>query len=544
MVRTAPLALFLLAACAGLPEGRFAGTGPHTRKITTSSPEAQAWFDQGLAFLHAFNHDEAIRSFERAAQADPDCAMAHFGIALASGPHINNPSVDEARARSAWKAVARAKELSGPCSPVERDLIRAQAMRFADPPPADRAPLDRAYAEAMRALRMWNIYPKDADLLAWTAEALMDLHPWDLWQQDGKPQPWTFEIVTILEEALAVNPSHPLALHLYIHAVEASSEPEKADAAADRLRHLCPGLGHLVHMPSHIDVRRGRWGEAIAANERAVAADRAYVRRAHPPGFYRLYMAHNRHMLAFAAMMRGESRRATEAVREMLAEIPADWLKENAAFMDGFLAAPFELHVRFGRWEAMLAESEPAESFPIARALWRFARGSSLAALGRTAEARAEQKLFLEAKKRVPKDAFFGNNSAADLLGVAEPALDGEIAYREGRAEEAFLALAEAVRREDALRYDEPPDWILPVRHALGAAMLRSGRAADAEAVYREDLRRWPGNGWSLFGLAESLRARGKAAEAAEAERRFREAWRHADLPISSSCLCLPGEKR
>jgi tetratricopeptide (TPR) repeat protein len=542
MKRALPIALWLLAACAGLPEGRFAGTGPHARKITTASSEAQAWFDQGLAFLHAFNHDEAIRSFERAAQADPACAMAPWGVALANGPHINNPAVDEAHAKAASKALARAKELSAGASPVERDLIDALAKRHADPQPADRGPLDQAFADAMRAL--WRKHPKDADLGAWTAEALMDLHPWDLWQPDGKPQPWTGEIVQALESVLALEPAHPLGLHLYIHAVEASPEPGKADAAADRLRDLCPGLGHLVHMPSHIDVRRGRWGEAVASNDRAIAADAAYLRRAHPPGFYRLYMAHNRHMLAFASMMRGDSRRATESLRAMFAEIPDGWLKENAALVDGFLASPYEVHLRFGRWEAMLAEPEPAESFPLARALRLFARGVAQAALGRADAARVEQKAFLEAKKRVPKDAAFGNNAATDLLGVAEPMLDGEILYREGKAEEAFLALTEAVRREDALRYDEPPDWIQPVRHSLGAALMKSGRAAAAERVYREDLARWPGNGWSLYGLARSLREQGKPAEAADAERAFRAAWSTADVAITSSCLCLPGEKR
>ena len=528
-----------LAACSGLPPGRFEGTGPHTRTITTASPEAQASFNQGLAFLHAFNHDEAIRSFEAAAKLDPDCAMAERGVALANGPHINNPAVDEAHAKAAWKALARAKALAARATPLEQALIAALAPRYADPQPADRSGLDKAYADAMRTL--WKNHPKDADVGALFAEALMDLRPWDLWTADGTPQPGTGEILQVLEAVIALNPDHPLALHLYIHAVEASPEPGKADVAADRLRGLSPGLGHLVHMPSHIDVRRGRWADAIAANQRAIAADEAYVRRSAPPDFYRLYMAHNRHMLAFASMMRGEGRQATAAAREMIDAMPPAWLQANAAMVDGFLASPYELHLRFGRWDAMLAEPEPAEAFPLARALRRFARGVSLAALKRTPEARAEQKAFLEARGKVAKDAAFGNNSAADLLAVADAALAGEILYAEGKTDEAFASLREAVKREDALRYDEPPDWIQPVRHALGAALMRSGRAVEAEAVYREDLRRWPLNGWSLFGLAQSLRSQGKNADAEEAE--FKRAWAHADLSLTSSCLCVPGKK-
>jgi tetratricopeptide (TPR) repeat protein len=465
--------------------------------------------------------------------------MGFWGVALACGPHINNPGLDDARARLADRYASIAKSLSAYASPVERDLIDALAKRYADPPPEDRGPLDRAYADAMRAA--WKKHPKDPDVGALCAEALMDLHPWDLWLADGRPRPWTGEIVHVLEETLALDPDHPLALHLYIHAVEASPEPGKADVAADRLRELQPGLGHLVHMPSHIDVRRGRWVEAMAANRKAVAADAAYVLRAQPPGFYRLYMAHNRHMLAFAAMMKGESRVALESVRAMLAGIPEAWLRENAGLVDGFLAAPLEVLLRFGRWEEVLAEPAPAATFPLARALRHFCRAVALAALGRPTEARDEQKRFRDGAARVPKDAAFGNNAAADLLGVAERMLEGELLYREGKADAAFAALREGVAREDALRYDEPPDWIQPVRHSLGAALLKSGRAAEAEAVYLEDLRRWPENGWSLLGLAKALRAQGK--DPAGAEARFAKAWAGADVAPSSSCLCFPGEK-
>lgn len=536
-MRAATLAsLLLLAGCSSLPEGRFEGTGPHARKVKTSSAEAQEWFDQGLNFLFAFNHDEAIRSFERAAAADPGCAMAHWGIAVANGPHINNPMVDEAHAKAAWAALSKARELAVGASPVERELIEALSRRYADPQPADRGPLDRAYADAMR--EAWKRHGDDADVGALFAEAMMDLRPWDLWTQDRKAQPGTEEIVATLEAVLRLDAKHPLGCHLYIHAVEASAEPGRADAACDALRGLAPGLGHLVHMPSHIDVRRGRWEEAVEANERAIEADARYVARALPPGFYRVYMAHNRHMLAFACMMTGRSKLAADSLAAMLAEMPPDFLEAAAPLVDGFVASPLMADMRFGRWEAVLAAPEPREIFPQSRAYRHFARGCAFAALGKAAEARAAQKEFEAAVAKVPADAFFGNNGAGALFQVASGMLEGEILVAENRLDEGIAMLKAAVAHEDGLRYDEPPDWIMPVRHPLGAALLRAGKAAEAEAVYREDLRQWPGNGWSLYGLAQSLKAQGK--DAAQAERDFATAWKHADVEVNSSCLCLP----
>ncbi|HSM13194.1 MAG TPA: hypothetical protein VLA66_03935, partial [Thermoanaerobaculia bacterium] len=321
------------------PAAQGEGLGPHRRAVTTASAEAQEQFDRGLAYLYGFNHDEAIRSFTRAAALDPGCAMAYWGIAYANGPHINNPVVPEERAQAAWEALQKAMELAGNGTPAERALIGALETRYAWPQPEDRAPLDAAYAEAMRGVRA--AHPDDADLGALAAEALMDVHPWDLWNHDGTPQPWTGEIVELLEQVLAAAPSHPLAAHLYIHAVEASPEPGRADAAADTLRELMPGIGHMVHMPSHIDVRRGRWREAIEANSRAMAADHAYLERQPEQQFYRLYMAHNHHMRAFAAMMVGQSELALASVRELVAEMPAEFVEENALWVDGWIAMPY-----------------------------------------------------------------------------------------------------------------------------------------------------------------------------------------------------------
>jgi tetratricopeptide (TPR) repeat protein len=367
----------------------------------------------------------------------------------------------------------------------------------------------------------------------------MDLRPWDQWTLDGKPQPGTDDVLRTLDAVLAKCPQHPLALHLLIHAVEASDHPERADAAADRLRDLQPGLGHLVHMPSHIDVRRGRWQQAVIANQKAIAADKAYRQTVPNQGFYRLYMAHNHHMLAYASLTQGQSKQATEAIQDLLAGIPEEFIKHSAAMMDPFFALPYEVQMRFGRWDAILAEPKPKDCFPIATALWRFARGVALAAKNNLDEARAEQSAFLAAVKAVPKEAVFDKNKAHDVLGIAGRMLAGEILYREGKIEQAVAALREAVGREDKLRYIEPPDWIQPVRHALGAALLDAGRFADAESVYREDLARYPENGWSLYGLARTLRMQGRSEEAAAASARFDKAWQYADVKLSSSCFCL-----
>ncbi|MCL4836484.1 MAG: hypothetical protein KJ058_00775 [Thermoanaerobaculia bacterium] len=534
-----------LAACGG-PAPPAPGTaadpeglGPHRRAVTTRSPEAQREFDRGLAYLYGFNHDEAIRAFTRAASHDPECAMAHWGIAYAHGPHINNPAVSEERAMAAWEALAEARAHAGRGTETERALIEALAARYAWPQPEDRAPLDAAYAEAMRGV--WRDYPDDDDIGALTAEALMDVHPWDLWLPDGTPQPWTGEIVALLEQVLARTPRHPLATHLYIHAVEASPEPGRADAAADALRDLMPGVGHMVHMPSHIDVRRGRWREAIVANTKAMAADRAYRERRPEQGFYRIYMAHNHHMRAFAAMMVGQSGLALASVREMVADMPAAWLEEYALVADGWVAMPIEVLMRFGRWEEILAEPEPAPYLPLSRALRHYARGVAYAAQGKIEEARAEQTAFEQGRALVAAEATFGNNPAHALLAVAEAVLEGEILVRAGELDEGLARLREAVEREDALRYDEPPDWILPVRHALGATLLAAKRAEEAEAVFRADLAKLPGNGWSLYGMGRALRLQGRDAEAVAFEQEFRAAWAGADVQIDSPCYCQRG---
>lgn len=516
----------------------FDGLGSYSRTVSTASPEAQRYFDQGLAFMYAFNHDEAIRAFTRAAELDPDCAMAHWGVAIANGPHINNTAVPPERAAAAWAALGRARAASAGASAVERALIEALASRYADPQPADRAPLERAYAEAMRGV--WQTFPDDPDVGALFAESLADLRPWDLWTPEGQPQPGTEELIVTLDRVIALQPAHPLANHLYIHAVEASPEPGRADAAADRLRELQPGLGHMVHMPSHIDVRRGRWQQAIEANARAIEADRRYTERSPEQQFYRLYMAHNHHMLAYAAMMNGQSRLALQTMREMVGDIPADFFRANP-WADGMMAMPLEVMMRFGQWQEILAEPEFPEYAPFSRALRHYARAVALAATDDMDGARREQAAFQAARGAVPDTTTFGNNTAAALLDVAERLMGGELLYRSGEVDAGLAMLADAVAHEDRLRYDEPPGWIQPLRHPYGAALLQAGRTAAAEAVFREDQRRQPGNGWGLYGLMRALELQGRQEEADAVEREFDRVWAKADIRIKSPCLCLPG---
>jgi tetratricopeptide (TPR) repeat protein len=517
------------------------GLGSYSRKITTDSLEAQRYFNQGLAFLHGFNQSAAIRSFQQAARLDPECAMAHWGIALASGPHINYPIVPPPAAELAWKELSLAKEYAPKASPVERALIEALSHRYANPQPQDRAPLDQAYADAMR--KVWQAHPDDLDVGAFFAEAMMDLRPWNQWTPEGQPNPGTDKILATLDAVLKLNPKHPFANHLYIHAVEASPHPERATAAAERLLKLQPGLAHNVHMPSHIDIRDGRWQQAIDTNLKAVAADQRYRKIAGPPvGFINVYVAHNRHMLAYAAMMTGQRELAMKHIRAMVAELPADFLKEYALLAEGFVAMPLEVMVRFGRWDEILAEPDQyADYMPFTRAFHHAARAVAYAAKGDPENARKEQAIFLEQSKLVPKEETFGNNTAEAIVALTGRMVEGEILIRENKLDAGIAALREAIKLEDALHYDEPPGWLIPVRHSLGAVVMKQQRFAEAEQVYRDDLARLPGNGWSLLGLAESLREQKKNVEETKATKaKFQKIWAKADLKITSSCLCQP----
>ena len=539
---TLAVALMAAGVVKGKKEPFFEGLGAYKRKVTTDSPQAQRYFNQGLAFYQGFNHGEAIRSFQEAAQLDPKCALAHWGIALACGPHINFPLVPPPAAELAWKELTFAQENAEHASPVERDLIEALRHRYANPQPEDRTPLDQAYADAMR--KVWQSYPNDPDVGTLFAEAMMDLRPWNQWTLEGQPTPGTEEILATLDAVLKLNPKHPFANHLYIHALEASPHPERANAAAERMRTLQPGLAHNVHMPSHVDIRCGRWQQAIATNLNAIEADRSYRQIVGTPkGLIPLYAAHNRHMLAYAAMMTGQRALAMKHIRAMVAEFPPNFLKENALLAEGYVAMPLEVLVRFGRWDEILAEPDQyADYMSFTRAFHHAARAIAYAAKGDAVNARKAQAFYVERAKLVPKDDFiWSNNSCEAILGVATPMVEGEILVAEGKIDEGIARLRAAVAAEDALKYDEPPGWLIPIRHSLGAVLMRNRKFAEAEQVYREDLARLPDNGWSLYGLAESLRAQDKNPEETKAtEVKFKKLWAKADTRITSSCLCQP----
>lgn len=520
------------------PAVEFAGYGTYHRPIRTASPEAQRWFDQGLQLLYGFNHDEAIRSFNHAATIDPTCAMAWWGVAYAAGLHINNPAMTDEQNTLAWKASRKALELAPMAAPEEQALIRAVAARYAWPVPNDRRPLDEAYARAMGDAR--SAYPSDPDIGTLYAEALMDLQPWDYWTHDGEPKGRAPEIVNTLQSVLALHPTHPGANHYYIHAVEASKTPERAVAAAERLASLVPGSGHLVHMPSHIYARIGRYADASDANVRAIEADQAYFATAPAPRFYSLYYMHNVHFLAFASMMEGRFAPALAAARKIESDIPAAFLLSSPNIADGFMPTALHVLVRFGKWDDILSEPEPPSYRRFSTAMRHYARGVALAALGRTDESRRELRALERATDRVPEDWTVGNNPAAAVLAIAHRMLEGELLFSEGKRAEAFARLREAAVLEDALVYDEPPGWMHPVRHALGALLIADGRGAEAQKVYLEDLERNPENGWSLTGLEQALRLQGKDAEADRWHARRAAAWARADINPAASCYCQP----
>jgi len=519
-------------------EGADVDLGSHSRTITTSSPAAQRWFDRGLTWLYAFNHDEAIRCFSEATEIDPGCAMAWWGIACANGPHINNPMVPPERDGFAREAVRRATTLATGGTPVERALVAAQAQRWGASMPADRRPLDEAYSRAMDAVA--RDFPDDADVAAMTAEAAMDLQPWDLWTRAGAPKGRALEILAQLERALALDPMNPLANHLYVHATEASPRPELALAAADRLIDMAPDAGHLVHMPAHTYLRTARLADASRANELAMAADRRHRDEFPRDGFYRVYMAHNAHFLTFSSMLEGRSEAALQSARTMLTEMPPEFVKAAGPLVDGFMPVVMHTLVRFGRWQEVLDHPTFPAEFTVANGVRHYARGTALNALGRPDEAEAELKQ-LDAIVAALDERTIGNNSARVVMKIPQLLLAGEIAFGRGQRDEGLARAAEAVAIEDQLVYDEPPDWMMPVRHPYGAMLLEAERWKEAERAFREDLTQYPENGWSLFGLTRALRAQGREEEARGAETRFRTAWARADTKIHAPCMCQPG---
>ena len=515
------------------------GFGNYERPIQTDSDTAQTWFNQGMQLLYGFNHDEAIRTFEEAAKYDPDSPMPYWGIAYAHGVNLNDPAMSEERNLLARAAADEAMARIDKASPVEQALVRAIDARYALPAPEDRSRLDRAFAREMG--QAYRAFPNDPDVGAIYADAMMNLQPWDYWEKDGSPKGRILEIVRVLEYVMSHTPDHPGANHFYIHAVEASLDPDRAEVPADRLRTLVPGSGHLVHMPSHIYIRVGRYSDALDANTEAVAADRAYLALAPEPGFYSLYVAHNLHFLAYAGMMSGRYEEALAAARGLERDVPEAALRELAPVVDGIMPTTLHVMIRFGKWEEVLAEPAYPEWRLMSNVSRHYARSIAYSATGRTDEARAEMALFKQAAAAVPEEWYVMLNPVGNVLPIAHAMIEGELLYREGKTEEAFARLREGAAAEDALIYDEPPGWMLPVRHALGALLMADGRYAEAEAVYREDLARNRNNGWGLLGLQQSLLAQGKSEEAASMTTRVDAAWADADERPSSSCYCEPG---
>jgi tetratricopeptide (TPR) repeat protein len=512
---------------------RLQNLGSYSRKVTTKDPMAQTYFNQGLILAYAFNHAEAVRSFREVARIDPDCAMAFWGEAYALGPNINAP-MDEGAVTPAWAAIQNAIEKKAGATEIERALIDAMAKRYAPDPKADRAPLDRAYADAMRDLA--RRYPDDADVLAIAAESLMDTRPWYYWTNDGNPRPDTLDVLTFVERAIAISPSHPLALHLQIHALEASQEAERAVASAERLGSVVPGAGHLVHMPSHLFFRVGRYRDAIDANLKAVQVDEDYISQCRAEGIYpAAYYPHNIHFLWIAYAFEGQSGEALKAARTAASKPHG----EMAHALQQFVVAPYHTLVRFARWDEILAEPRPADDLKFVGAAWRYARGMALVAQGRPDEADVELEALRAtiADPEFPADLVLVNAPPSRLAEIAVRVLSGQIADARGDRERAIAEFSAAARLEDSLIYNEPPDWPFPTRHYLGAALLAAGRLVEAEAVYFEDLHRHPGNAWGLLGLTQALKGQGEARrrDLEEAESRLAKAWPRADVKLTSS---------
>jgi tetratricopeptide (TPR) repeat protein len=516
----------------------YEGLGVYHRPVSTRSPEAQRYFDQGMRFLWAFNHDESTRSFARALQLDPSCAMCAWGLALTVGPNYNVPMLAAPRAKIAFAATKRAQSLAGSATPVEQALIATLAQRYPNAQPLDpqsTGPILTAHAAAMRGVA--QRYPDDLDVQTLYAEAMMNIHAWKLWNPDGTPAEGTSDIIATLESVLARNPMHMGALHYYVHAVEASPHPEKGLAAAARLRSLAPAAGHLLHMPAHILHRVGRYEEAAEANRKGAAADVAYLANTSPLDYYpTMYISHNYQFLAFSAAAEGRDAETLDAVRRSRASVSDALLKEMPG-SDWYVAELYTAPVRFGQWDALLAKPPPAPGLPGLTSGYLYATTVALAAKNRPKEARARLAQLDTLMASLPADVPAGQNTLREVLAVARRVAAARISSAEGHNEDALRDLREAVRLEDGLAYDEPADWFFPVRHLLGAEFMRGGRATEAERVYREDLKRHSGNGWALFGLMQALKAEGRSADARDAEAEFREAWRYATIAISASAF-------
>jgi tetratricopeptide (TPR) repeat protein len=513
----------------------FQGLGKHRHPISTRNAQTQMFFSQGINLMFGFNHAEAIRSFREAARLDPDCAICWWGVAFALGPNINLPMPDDAVA-PAWQALQKARALEAKASPEERAWIEALATRYSADPKANRHALDEAFAAAMG--KLWQTYPDDLDSGVFYAEAMMDTQPWDYWQQDGvTPKGHAREIVATLERIIERAPTHPGALHLYIHAVEATTTPQRAEAAADRLETLMPGAGHIVHMPSHIYYRVGRYADADRVNELAAKVDEAYLAACKAQGYYPAgYYGHNIHFLWTSSEMEGRYQASLDASRRLVKAVDAWDLAPHMPTAELYALTPLATQLRFEKWDAVLAEPAPPKALVLDRAFDLYAKGTAYAAKGDLAGAqgaRGELAAVIAVSNFGPYDSSDVPAKAMASLGL--DLLDGEIARAKGDFSAAVTHFQAAQAIERAIPYSEPPWWHQPVSHILGAALLQAHRPAEAEAVYRESLKTYRRDGWALFGLAQALDAQGKPSEAAQVRKQFDAVWGRADIRLTSS---------
>jgi tetratricopeptide (TPR) repeat protein len=513
------------------PATLMSGVGNVHHPVSASNPEAQKFFDQGLCLIYDFNHDEAARSFQRLAELDPKLAIAYWGIAEAVGPNYNDPASEE-RFKQAHEAIQKAVDLSANASPSEQAYIQAMAKRFPADPKADLKKAAEDYHDAMR--QVVKKYPDDLDAATLFAESGMNLHPWGLWHVDGTPEAGTEEIVTTLESVIRRDPNHLGAIHYYIHATEASSNPERALAYANKLASLAPNAGHIVHMPSHVYIRTGDYEAAVKTNEEAAAVDRAYIQATGVQGIYpMMYYSHNLHFIAMCASMNGNYAEARKNADLLVANV-APHVKDMPP-LEGFMTIPMAVDLRFHKWNEILAIPQPDPTMKITTGFWHFSRGMALAGTGKLNEAEAEYKIVSEAEQNTPPDVVFSapiNNKAKDIMKISEDVLGAKIAMARKDYAQAISLLTAAVAIQDTLKYGEPPDWFFPVRESLGAALLINGDATAAEKVFRADLDRNPRNPRSLFGLQQALKAQNRSYDAGFVEAEFHDSWTGGEVKI------------
>src|SRR5438105_3235568 len=502
------------------PAMLMSGLGDLHHPVSSSNPQAQQFFDQGLRLIYAFNHDEAARSFQRAADLDPKLAIAYWGVAEAVGPNYNDPASDD-RFVMAHQAIQKAVDLLSNASPAEQAYIQAMALRFPADSKADRKEAAEAYHDAMREVA--KKFPDDLDAATLFAESGMDLHPWGLWHQDGTPEAGTEEVVATLESVIKRDPNHMGAVHYYIHSVEGSRSPERALAGANRLAALAPGAGHIVHMPAHIYIRTGDYDAAVKTNEKAAAVDQAYLKASGAQGIYpMMYYSHNLHFIAMCSAMNGNYDEAKKTA-DLLAAQVGPHVKDMPP-LEGFMTVPIVANVRFHRWDDILKMPQPDPAMKTTTVFWHFARGMALAATDKVADADAEYKIVSDAEEATSPDVVFSmpvNNKAKDVLTIARDVLGARISLARKDNATAIAKLQSAVATQDTLKYSEPEDWFFPVRESLGAALLMNGDAAGAEKIFREDIETHPRNPRSLFGLQQAMKARKRDYAAGFVQKQF-----------------------